>query len=290
MSTEHLLLVDDSDAILAFEGGVLSPYYTVTTASTGREALAAMRRATPDCVLLDLSMPEMDGETVLARMRADDKLVDVPVVVVSSEASRAQTLVGRLADAYVPKPIPADLLLRTVSRVLTERREARRKRGLACLVVTVGEHVFALPLESVAQVLPELATEPLPAGPPYVREAFVLEGAPVLVVDLASVLGVTSTVTRLDRMLVVARFAGRPLAFRVDRVADPEDVPSDDVIPFDALPGARDVLAHAAIRSFVRRGDRHVPVLEATALVGEGTLASLAGLLDDAARAVGGAP
>jgi CheY-like chemotaxis protein/chemotaxis signal transduction protein len=284
VSSEHLLLVDDSDAILAFESGVLSPYYAITTASTGREALALMKRAAPDGVLLDLSMPEMDGEAVLARMRSDETLEDVPVVVVSSEAARAEALLGRLADAYVPKPIPADLLLATIARVLTERRERRRRRGLACLVVEVGDHVFGFPIAAVSMVLPELATYPLPAGPPHLREAFVLEGRPVLIVSLANVLGVPSRVARVDRMLVVVRVDEREIAFRVDRVADPEDVPSEDVIAFTGMGGSDHPGLRAAIEHLVRRGDRFVPVLATRALLDPETLAVLGELLVHAAQ------
>src|SRR6185436_7805594 len=90
VSLPHLLLVDDSEAILAFERAALSSHYAVSTALNGAEALEKVRQIRPAAVLLDLSMPEMDGDEVLRRMKADRELSYIPVVVVSSEKHREQ--------------------------------------------------------------------------------------------------------------------------------------------------------------------------------------------------------
>jgi CheY-like chemotaxis protein len=60
MAQSHVLVVDDSEAILAFMRAVLSTTYAVSTARNGREGLDLCKRLVPDLVLLDLSMPEMD--------------------------------------------------------------------------------------------------------------------------------------------------------------------------------------------------------------------------------------
>jgi CheY-like chemotaxis protein len=60
------------------------PGFVVRTAVNGAEGLAAMLPAPPDLVILDLMMPEMDGFEVLARMRADERTRQIPVVILSS--------------------------------------------------------------------------------------------------------------------------------------------------------------------------------------------------------------
>ncbi|HYV67858.1 MAG TPA: response regulator, partial [Myxococcales bacterium] len=71
MSLPHLLLVDDSESVLAFEKAALAGHYLFSTALNGREALTKVAQLKPAAVLLDLSMPEMDGDEVLAQMQRD---------------------------------------------------------------------------------------------------------------------------------------------------------------------------------------------------------------------------
>ena len=68
----------------------LAGHYQVTTAVNGRDALLKVAQLKPAAVLLDLSMPEMDGDEVLARMHADPQLARIPVIIVSSEKQRAE--------------------------------------------------------------------------------------------------------------------------------------------------------------------------------------------------------
>jgi CheY-like chemotaxis protein len=58
--------------------------YRVIEAGDGEEALAACHRERPDVVLLDVEMPNLDGHAVLARIKADGLLADIPVVFVTS--------------------------------------------------------------------------------------------------------------------------------------------------------------------------------------------------------------
>ena len=89
MSLPALLLVDDSEAVLAFGRAALSGHYQIHTAQSGVEALAKLGRLRPAAVLLDLSMPQMDGDEVLARMQRVPELAQIPVVILASEKARA---------------------------------------------------------------------------------------------------------------------------------------------------------------------------------------------------------
>ncbi len=71
------------------------PRCRVSRAFSGAEALALMRQRRPDAVVLDLLMPEMDGHEVLERMRADESLADVPVVVVTARGGWSELVTAR---------------------------------------------------------------------------------------------------------------------------------------------------------------------------------------------------
>ncbi len=76
-------------------------------ASNGREALQTLKTTEYDLVFTDLNMPEMDGEQLLKRMKSSPKLLDVPVIVISSMAnpSKENKLLTENASKIFPKPI-----------------------------------------------------------------------------------------------------------------------------------------------------------------------------------------
>jgi CheY-like chemotaxis protein len=270
-----ILLVDDSDAILAFERAALSAHHTLITASNGKEALARLAEQVPDAVILDLSMPEMDGEEVLARMRQSAVLRDVPVVVVSSEVERGKACLGMGANVYLPKPLRASELLATVTRVFEAQVEARRRRSVACLTVRVGQYELGVPLDSVETVVPQPLTTPIPAAPKYLAELFDLGGQPVFVLDLAIRLEVDHYQGVLDRKLLVVAHAGLKIGLCVDSVRDPEEIAADQVTLTEDLGGADHGELRAALRGVARIGDRLLPIIQPAALFSASDLAFL---------------
>jgi len=125
---EVLLVEDNADdaalTIRALEQGKVRN--RVRLAVTGVEALAILRRegehlgaSRPDLILLDLDLPAKDGREVLAEIKADDELRDIPVVVVTgSQASVDVVQAYRLhAKAYVTKPIDAKAFLEAVNSI-----------------------------------------------------------------------------------------------------------------------------------------------------------------------------
>ncbi|WP_022767276.1 MULTISPECIES: response regulator [unclassified Butyrivibrio] len=77
----RILLIDDDEDMLAMTGRWLEKGgYEVMKAASGKEALSMMASDKPDLVLLDYAMPEMDGPAVLAAIRSNPDIKDIPVV------------------------------------------------------------------------------------------------------------------------------------------------------------------------------------------------------------------
>jgi CheY-like chemotaxis protein len=92
---------------------ILEPLYRVVEYETGPAALAGLPHERPDVVLLDISLPEMDGTEVLRRIRADANLRPLPVIALTAHAmagDREKYLAAGFDD-YVTKPIVDEALL-----------------------------------------------------------------------------------------------------------------------------------------------------------------------------------
>jgi CheY-like chemotaxis protein len=97
---------------------------TVTSYETGQAALEGLPKEPPDLVLLDISLPEMDGTEVLRRIRADATLGQLPVVALTAHAMAGDRdrYLGAGFDDYVTKPIVDEtVLLAAIVRLLNER-------------------------------------------------------------------------------------------------------------------------------------------------------------------------
>lgn len=124
-----ILVVDDEPAMVGALGALLGQAgHRIIAAYDGEEALRRFHDDGPDLVLLDLSMPGMDGATVCKRIR---EISDVPIIVVSGERDHAATvdLLDSGADDYVRKPFRADELLARVRAVSRRASGSRGERG-----------------------------------------------------------------------------------------------------------------------------------------------------------------
>lgn len=108
----RILLVDDNpnDVELALTALNEAELKQITVAHSGQEALDILKastQATPDLILLDLKMPHMDGLAVLDAVRADERLSEIPVVMLttSGEEGDIKACYEHGATAYVVKPL-----------------------------------------------------------------------------------------------------------------------------------------------------------------------------------------
>jgi PAS domain S-box-containing protein len=118
----RLLYIEDNLANLSLVETILEarPQWTTLPALQGRIGLELAREHLPDLILLDLHLPDIPGEEVLRRLRADPRTASIPIVVVTADAT--QSTVAQLrdagADAYLTKPIELDEFLQTLGRFL----------------------------------------------------------------------------------------------------------------------------------------------------------------------------
>ena len=116
-----LLIVDDQpdnrdmlSALLGQEG------YRTLTAASGMEAMDVIANDCPQLILLDISMPDMDGYAVASLLKADPKTSGIPIIMVTAHTGRGARVVGLNAGAedYLTKPVDAPELLLKVRNLL----------------------------------------------------------------------------------------------------------------------------------------------------------------------------
>ena len=118
----RVLIVDDDPVMRRLTTRALqNDGYVLTEATNGREALEVMRRETPDLVILDFVMPELDGLDVLRALRADPATVSLPVLMLTSQSDEGSTRAGFDAGAtdYLTKPFSSPQLSARVRACLT---------------------------------------------------------------------------------------------------------------------------------------------------------------------------
>jgi signal transduction histidine kinase len=120
----RILVVDDTPANLQLMKSILSASgYAVHLASTGQLALRFATKSAPDLIVLDVSMPEMDGYEVCRRLRTDPRTHDIPILFVSGmDEARAKVRALSCGGVdYVVKPIQAEELLARIDTHLALR-------------------------------------------------------------------------------------------------------------------------------------------------------------------------
>ena len=126
MGARILVVDDEPDLLELVRVNLAQAGYVVETASSGSDALAALRRSPPDLMLLDLMLPDLSGTELCSRIRADQRLAGLPIIMLTAKSEEIDRVVGLEvgADDYVTKPFsPRELALR-VRAVLRRRTPA----------------------------------------------------------------------------------------------------------------------------------------------------------------------
>jgi len=123
---KQIAVVEDNPDNRLLVQVILEPLYQVTDYENGVAALDGMRQHKPDLVLLDVSLPGMDGTEVLARIRTDAGLRALPVIALTAHAMAGdrQKFLAAGFDDYVTKPIVDETLLLGAIEKLLSRKPA----------------------------------------------------------------------------------------------------------------------------------------------------------------------
>ena len=119
-----ILVVDDDPDAREFLVTVLEDNgFAAVTASDGTEAVALLEQQTPDLVTLDISMPEKSGVAVYRRLREDEQLKDVPVIIITGVSDDFKQFISSRRqvpppDGYISKPVDHEQFLSMVQGLL----------------------------------------------------------------------------------------------------------------------------------------------------------------------------
>lgn len=132
LRTKKVLVIDDSETIveLVRHTMLLHGGFEVVVAYNGVEGLRQFYREQPDCVVVDVMMPGLDGFQFVRSIRGDQSSANTPLVILSALHGEDETLTGLLSgvDAYLAKPFSPVLLLATLDRVMKITPDERADR------------------------------------------------------------------------------------------------------------------------------------------------------------------
>ncbi len=138
-ASPRLLLVDAiPDHVISYARSFADEGYRVDVAATGHAGLAAAREHSPDCIVIDVRLPDMSGWDLCRNLKEADETRHIPVVVLTPDTARAnaQESARVLCNAWIAQPSQADDLLRAIAHVLAQDDPAPRSPEDAVLGVT----------------------------------------------------------------------------------------------------------------------------------------------------------
>lgn len=117
---KRILIVEDVDFNRDLLVQLLEENYELLTAVDGAAGVAMATQERPDLIIMDLSLPVLDGWTATRRIKSDAALQSIPVIALSSHAMRGDEEKARQAgcDDYLSKPLDEDLLFEKLERFL----------------------------------------------------------------------------------------------------------------------------------------------------------------------------
>ena len=149
--TQRLLLVDDDpNLVLLVKDYLEFRGFEVVTADSGRVALEVLETLTPDMIICDVMMPEMDGYAFVQRVREDDYLSWIPILFLSAKGQSHDRIKGLKtgADVYMVKPFePEELVAQVESSLRQAQRRGGRPAGNEESALKVPESVELTPTE-----------------------------------------------------------------------------------------------------------------------------------------------
>lgn len=125
----RMLIVEDNDELRASLADLFEPYFTVTLAVDGLDAIEKIEHSHPDIILSDLMMPNLDGNELCSRVKNNIETSHIPFVLLTAKVSVEAELEGFIngADDYIAKPFNAKVLVRKCVNLVNSRAMLQRK-------------------------------------------------------------------------------------------------------------------------------------------------------------------
>lgn len=123
----RILIVEDDEEIRHYIRIELSTDFHIIESSNGREALDIAFRQTPDLIISDVMMPEMDGLTLCQKIKRNINLNHIPVILLTAKTREEDNIEGLVngADAYLTKPFNIEILRKTAINLIRGREQLR---------------------------------------------------------------------------------------------------------------------------------------------------------------------
>lgn len=125
----RILIVEDNPGLRRFLQQLLSATYTVMTAENGKQGLETAIQQQPDFILSDVTMPVMDGLTMVGLIKQNPDICHIPIIILSARASLHDKAAGieQGIDDYITKPFSAQYLKRRMREVIADRSTEQRR-------------------------------------------------------------------------------------------------------------------------------------------------------------------
>jgi DNA-binding response OmpR family regulator len=128
-SNQVILVVDDNMDIRNYVGSLFQDSFTVLYAENGEKALHIAQDVSPDIIISDLMMPEMDGHELCLKLKQNITTSHIPILLLTAKTEKANKIEGfdEGADAYVTKPFDSEVLVARIHNLLNSREELKKR-------------------------------------------------------------------------------------------------------------------------------------------------------------------
>jgi len=215
-----ILTVDDSKTIRMIVKKAFKTYdCELFEAENGVEGLAAAAREKPDLIVLDITMPIMDGVEMLSKLKGEAALKDIPVIMLTAEAGKDNVIkvVKMGIKDYIVKPFESSLLTEKAGKIV--KLEPKKEEQAP---IDLSEKYFSTEGDIQCLILPEGATKPVIVevegclSPKFKEMAgagvgkFILDLSKITAIDMSLIKLIISVIEKCQASNIRIRIVGKP--------------------------------------------------------------------------------
>jgi len=129
LNRQKVLIIEDNNEVRQYLKEELSPYFELLLAEDGLKGFEKAQKETPDLIVCDVLMPEMNGYEVTRKLKADFQTSHIPIILLTALSTQENYLEGieSGAEAYISKPFSIRLLVTRIIKILEQRERLREK-------------------------------------------------------------------------------------------------------------------------------------------------------------------